>query len=123
MVRKITALLLSLLMLAIPCLLNAQSSTEIIKQARIDASKDISGCAWIALGFFFNLFAVGAAYILGSNPPASRLMGKSPEYVQVYILAYRRQARSRRVTNSLIGCAAVIAVEAVVILIATRGSD
>ncbi len=111
------AIFLALLMLIIPCLMNAQTSTEIIQQARMDAQRDINGCLWMGLGFFLVYLAVGAAYILVPNPPPSRLMGKSPEYVQVYILAYRRQARSKQVTNSLAGCLGIFAAAFIVVII------
>lgn len=117
MIKKTMAIFLALLMLIIPCLMNAQTSTEIIQQARMDAQRDINGCLWMGLGFFLVYLAVGAAYILVPNPPPSRLMGKSPEYVQVYILAYRRQARSKQVTNSLAGCLGIFAAAFIVVII------
>lgn len=111
MIIKITASLLSILMFTIPCLLNAQISSEIIEQARRDATTDVGGCAWICIGFLLNLIGVGAAYVIVPHPPAARLVGKSRDYVEVYILAYRRQARSKQVSNAIVGCIGVIAFE------------
>jgi hypothetical protein len=113
MITRVTALFLAVLMLIIPCLAYAQTATEIIEQARIDAEHDVRGCTWIGLGFLLNLMGVGIAYVIARNPPPARLMGKSPEYIQVYVLAYRRQARSKQVTNAIMGCVGVIAFEVI----------
>jgi hypothetical protein len=110
MVKRAAALFLSVLMLIIPCFLNAQSPTKIIEQARMDAVSDVNGCMWIGWGALLLYLGVGAAYIIVPNPPPARLMGKSPEYIQVYVLAYRRQARAKQVTNALVGCVGMIAV-------------
>lgn len=114
--RRVIALFLAVLMATIPCLLNAQKATETIEQARKDAARDINGCLWMGMGFLFLYFAVGAAYVIVPNPPAQRLMGKSPEYVQVYTLAYRRQARAQQVINSLAGCVGVTALAGIALI-------
>ena len=42
-----------------------------------------------------------------SNPPAERLLGKSPEYVEAYTNAYRPKARSLRTSSATVGAAIV----------------
>jgi hypothetical protein len=122
MLRRITIAFLSLCLVVLPVLAAAQDVSEVMTQAQIDAAMDSNGFIWMGCGFLFGIFAVGAAYIISPNPPAARLVGKSPEYVSMYALAYRQKSRAIRVTNSIIGCLAGGVVTAIIIA-QTRSSD
>ncbi len=52
---------------------------------------------------------LGSVGLLGAAlyepaPPASRLIGKSPEYVLVYADAYKERARDLHLRSAFIGC-------------------
>jgi hypothetical protein len=104
MAKRLTIAFLTICLIVLPILGLAQEASDAMTQAQRDAAMDSNGMLWMGCGFLFGIFAVGAAYIIGANPPAARLLGKSPEYVATYNLAYSQKARSIRVTNSIIGC-------------------
>ncbi len=53
------------------------------------------------------------------NPPPERLIGKSPEYVKFYAKIYRSKMRSHRMravaAGSIVGCAAITVMSAIII--------
>ena len=118
MLSKVFILFLSLCIATFPMLVNAQEMEQAIMQAQMDAAADINGFLWMGCGFLFGIFAVGAAYIIGSSPRAARLLGKSPEFVAVYTNAYRRKATGIRVTNSVIGCVGGAILSVIIISVA-----
>ena len=96
-----------------------QAELEVLKQittaAKHDASTDADedGCLWFCSGFSL---ALGGGCLLGSlslissysyrpSPPLSRLVGKPPEYIAVYIDAYKEQRRSDAASAAIAGCA------------------
>ncbi len=89
---------------ASPVMVQAQSAQRACMQAEMDAEADVNKVLWIAAGFFLGLLGVGAAYVLEPDPPASNLLGKSPEYVAVYTDCYKRKGKSVQVKNAVIGC-------------------
>ncbi len=61
-------------------------------------------CACVGLGCGLSLFtAIGITR--PSNPPPERLIGKSPEYVDFYINAYRAKARRLKGLSTAMGAA------------------
>jgi len=51
--------------------------------------------------------------ILEPSPPATRLLGKSDEYVAVYTDCYREEGKKIQTKNALTGCLVGMAVELV----------
>ncbi len=82
----------------------AQSMQEVCAQAQVDAQRDVNKTLWMAAGFFFGLLGIGAAYVLEPDPPASRLIGKSPEYVATYTDCYKEAGRDVQVKGAVTGC-------------------
>ncbi|MCG9133538.1 hypothetical protein J5I95_17845 [Candidatus Poribacteria bacterium] len=95
----------------------SQAELEVLKQitavAKHDADADEDGCLWFCSGFSL---ALGGGCLLGSlslissysyrpSPPLSRLVGKSPEYISVYIDTYKEQRRSVASSAAIVGCA------------------
>ena len=80
--------------------------------AERDAEADAKQVLWIGgtflLGLVGNCFlgSVGllGAYLYEPVPPASRLMGKSPEYVLFYADAYHAKIRYIQIRASVLGC-------------------
>uniref|UniRef100_A0A7C2PLG9 Uncharacterized protein n=1 Tax=candidate division WOR-3 bacterium TaxID=2052148 RepID=A0A7C2PLG9_UNCW3 len=93
--------------IANPIVLNAAQSEEIAnacRQAEFDAQRDVNGTLWLGAGCLFGLLGVGAAYIFEPSPPASRLLGKSPEYVASYTDCYKAAAKKIQTNNAIKGC-------------------
>ena len=94
----------------------SQAELEVLKQitaaAKHDADADADGCLWFCSGFSL---ALGGGCLLGSlslvssysyrpSPPLSRLVGKPPEYIAVYIDTYKEQRRSDAASAAIVGC-------------------
>lgn len=70
--------------------------------AEYDAEDDVNTALWLSAGGILGIagtcllgtVAVGGAYVYQPVPPADRLLGKSVEYVNFYMDAYK--ARMRR---------------------------
>ncbi len=74
------------------------------QQAEADAEAFTNPALWLAAGFFGGIVGVLVAYVLQPNPPASKLLGKSPEYVAYYSDCFRLKTRSIRTQKAWIGC-------------------
>ncbi|MCS7232226.1 MAG: hypothetical protein RMJ67_08835 [Elusimicrobiota bacterium] len=96
-------------LLLVICLLISfnRASEDIIRQALEDAHRDVKRNfkedVWVAVGFFGNIFGVLFAYFYSPKIPVSSLMGKSPEYVSVYIENYKEFYKNLRLKSSLLG--------------------
>jgi len=77
---------------------------QVCQQAEADAQALTNPVLWLAAGFFGGIAGVLVAYILQPNPPASKFIGKTPEYVAVYSECYRQKARNIRTQKAWIGC-------------------
>lgn len=89
------------------------------------ARADVNGGLWFAVGCLGGLIGVIIAYAFELNPPATHLLGKSPEYVAAYTDAYRATAKStqanRAVTGCVVGC--VVSTLLYAMLIAAAGTN
>lgn len=74
--------------------------------ARRDVGQDVSAISWGVGGFFCGVCAVAYVYIDKPQVPASRLVGKSPEYVSFYTDTYNREVKKQRGQAAMIGCLA-----------------
>ena len=89
--------------------------------AERDAEVDAKQFLWIGGNFVLGLVggcvlgSVGllGAYLYEPVPPASRLMGKSPEYVLFYADAYKVRTRMLQLRSAFIGCLGVLSYRAV----------
>lgn len=98
---------------------SSQAELEVLKRitaaAKHDAGTDADedGCLWFCSGFSL---ALGGGCLLGSlslipsysyrpSPPLSRLVGKPPGYIAVYIDTYKEQRRSTASGAVVAGCA------------------
>jgi hypothetical protein len=92
---------------------------SVMAQATEDAEADSNGVAWFFIGCL-GLLGILIAYVAEPVPPPQRLMGKSPEYVNAYVGAYKAAGKSAQGKQAIIGClvGTGIAVVFYVILIA-----
>lgn len=91
-----------------------QISVDVLAKtaAERDAEADTKQVLWIGGNFLLGLVggcvlgSVGllGAYLYEPPVPASRLMGKSPEYVMFYTDAYKAKSRDLHLRSAFIGC-------------------
>ena len=115
---KILVLLMAGLTFSTPFATFAQQNLqmEAIVAAERDAQNNINKGLWFLGGCFGGVTGVIIAYAVEPSPPATRLLGKSPEYVAFYTDAYREQARSLKANSALGGCVVHGLVTAVLII-------
>ncbi len=102
---KVFAVFLVALMVLNPLMLIAQDeSTNACMQAEQDATMDTNGTLWFAAGCLGGVIGLLAAYAIQPNPPASKLVGKSPSYVATYTDCYRAKAKNIQTHKALTGC-------------------
>ena len=96
---------MAILMFSMPLLVFAQQ-TDDAAQAIIDAQRDAEyqSSLWILGGCCLGIFGIGLAVIYDPPIPASALLGKSPEYINIYVQEYKRQAKSANIQDTVIGC-------------------
>ena len=96
----------------------AQTELEVLSQIAAaaehdaDADADADGCFWFCSGFSLALgggcllgwLSLVPAYSYQPSPPLSRLAGKPPEYIAVYIDTYKEQRRSAAASAAIVGC-------------------
>ncbi|RKY98609.1 MAG: hypothetical protein DRQ03_01800 [Candidatus Hydrothermota bacterium] len=117
---KVVAGLLALTVIANPVLLNAQekvNKVDVCAQAKSEANADVNSLLWAGVGFFGQLAGVALAYGIQTDPPASRLLGKSPKYVATYIDCYRKAARDVQFKYSIYGCIGCVSLELIIVVI------
>lgn len=102
---KKVLLIIAVFMVFLPVISVAQvPDDEACMQAKKDAETDVNKTMWFAGGCLIGVLGVGAAYVIKPNPPASKLLGKSPEYVASYSDCYREKASSIQTSSSMYGC-------------------
>ena len=96
---------LMLLALTVPFFAQSQDVvTKACTDAKLDAQKDINTTLWMGAGCLFGLLGIGAAYVLEPSPPASRLLGKSSDYVAIYTDCYKDEGRNIQTKAAVKGC-------------------
>ncbi len=104
---QILALLMAVLTFSMPFVTFAQQNSlqaEAIAAAERDAQNDINKGLWFLGGCFGGVIGVIIAYDVEPSPPATRLLGKSPEYVAFYTQAYAEKAKKLQTNSALGGC-------------------
>jgi len=101
------ALLMAVLMFTMPFVTFAQQNSvqaEAVAAAERDARNNTNIPLWFLGGF---CCGVGVLIALDYEPalPAGQLLGKSPEYVAFYAVAYQAKAKSLRGSSASLGCA------------------
>ena len=110
---QILALLMAGLIFSMPFVTFAQQNSlqaEAIAAAERDARNDVNKGLWFLGGCCGNVIGVIIAYADEPAPLATRLLGKSPEYVAFYTDAYREKAKSLQVNSAWTGFAVFTAV-------------
>ncbi len=95
------------LVFSFPMIGLAQQNTiqqQAIADAEQDVSTNVNGNLWFLGGCFGNITVIIIANVFEPTPPASRLLGKSPEYIAVYTDTYRAKATNLQTSRALAGC-------------------
>lgn len=74
------------------------------EDGRTDAQKNINKTGWFFAGCLGGVAGWIISMIVEPNPPATKLLGKSPEYVAAYIDAYRLEGKNIQKKSALSGC-------------------
>ena len=103
---QILALLTAMLTFSMPFVTFAQQNLqmEAIVAAERDAQNDVNKGLWFVGGCLGGVVGVIVAYAVEPAPPATRLLGKSPEYVAFYTDAYTEKAKTLQANSALGGC-------------------
>jgi hypothetical protein len=110
--RSFIALFMALMVLSIPFVAMAQDDVMAVARADAerDAEMDVNGTIWFLAGCLGGLTGLLISYIYTPSPPASRLMGKPPEYVAYYTDFYKEKARGVQTNRALSGCLTFVVV-------------
>ena len=90
-------------------------SGDYIDSATLDQSLR---CLVVMVPFLPMVYAISAS----PAPPTERLLGKSPEYVNVYVNSYKKEVKRQRVLLSVAGCG-ISFISTPIILLATGVMD
>ncbi|MCG9129474.1 hypothetical protein JT359_17940 [Candidatus Poribacteria bacterium] len=77
-----------------------------IAAAEQDAAAQVNKSLWFFGGCLGGILVIILANIHEPYPPASSLLGKTPEYVSYYTDAFRAKARNLQTSQAMRGCAA-----------------
>lgn len=92
--------------LPVSVLAQQNNMRDLAKQDAInDANQHFSSVSWCLAGVGCSI--LGPAYALVSEPDVpnpNKLIGKSPIYVGIYTLTYKRHAKRKRLRNAAAGC-------------------
>lgn len=77
---------------------------QAVIDAKSDANLNISPFAWGAYSFACSIVALPHAFLGTPEIPIERMIGKSPEYIDIYTQMYQQHAKHRRLRAAAIGC-------------------
>jgi len=89
-------------------------------EATQDAQADENGALWFFAGCLLGVIGVVIAYVADPTPPPARLMGKSPEYLAIYMRTYQSEGRSAQVRSALWGIGVVVILTVVLIIVIVK---
>ena len=103
---------------------NTKSAKEsLIATAKADAERDVKvdfgnneKLLWFSAGFGCCVFGVMAAHLGKAQTPPVRLLGKSPEYVEIYMHTYEDKLHENRMIFAGTGCVLSLGLLAALIL-------
>jgi hypothetical protein len=98
----------------------ASEALDATNDGKADADANISGVLWFVAGFFLSWVGILLGYLVTPSPDGTRLLGKSPAYVQAYTNAYQREGKAFQGLHAIYGCATsgVLEIVAVVVVYA-----
>lgn len=123
----VTTFLIIILIFGMPFIALAQQNSpqaEALLAAEQDVAANINQGLWFLGGCLGGPLALIFAYTYEPSPPASRLLGKSPEYVAFYTDAYKTKSSKLQTSRALTGCVVSSAVYLILsVRLASAGAD
>lgn len=104
---------MTFVLFSIPLVTFAQEisvQTQAMADAKRDVAVDIDSTLWLLGGCLGNISVVIVAKIYEPTPPATRLLGKSPEYVAYYADTYKSKATEIQSSKAIAGCLTGVAI-------------
>ncbi len=98
------AAVMSFMVFAVPILAQMDDITAGRIAGTQAARVGTNGTLWLAIGCIGGLVGLVVAYAIEPQPPATMLLGKSPEYVAAYTDAYRATGKSVQTGKAWTGC-------------------
>ena len=88
--------------------------------AEVDARRDVGRTKWILIGVAAGTFVPSmlAVHLVHPNPPATRFIGKTPEYTAFYVETWKNRSHARRVKYAWIGVGIFFAVAGGIVAVA-----
>ncbi len=81
---------------------------QALLDARNDAETLTKDLNWFFGGFCCGIFGPLYAVLDTPNVPSNRLLGKSPEYVEMFTNEFQAKAKIKRIRLSMIGCGTAV---------------
>ena len=103
----VTVFFIIVLVFSMPFVAFAQQNSELAAAkaaAEQDAKANVNQRAWGVVGFLCMSPAVIVALTMQPPPPASRFVGKSPEYIRIYTRTYKAKVGNLQTGPALLGC-------------------
>ena len=76
----------------------------VMQIAQRDARNNVDGGIWMLGGCCLGWVGLGAAYVIEPSIPMANLVGKSPEYVAIYVDTYKSEAKRIQGSKAMTGC-------------------
>ena len=106
---QVLVLFMVVLLFSTPMIALAQQNSELadaVAAAERDAKANVNQTAWGVVGFLCFWPTVIVAFTMQPPPPASRFVGKSPEYIRIYTQTYKAKVRNLQTGPATLGCLA-----------------
>lgn len=123
--KKLISLIMAVLMFSVPLMAMAQQADMAAARASAerDAQTDVNGTLWFLAGCLGTWVGLVIAYVYAPSLPASRLLGKSPEYVAYYTDFYRAKAKSIQTGQAWTGCIVTAIAQVVYIVVVAIAAE
>ena len=76
---------------------------QAIFDANLDVGQHVSSMNWFLAGAGCGVITFAYAVVDTPQVPTTRLLGKSPDYINIYTVEYQSKAKTKRITNSCLG--------------------
>ncbi len=126
MSKHATAVLLAIMLVWSPLSVRSLSAQQAMSAAEAQAERDTNTTTWIAAGCLLGVLGWFLATLHKPEPPATALLGQTPQYVAEYIDAYQAKAKSIATGRAMTGCligTGVYAVSYVVLFVVLGTAD
>lgn len=122
MLKKSVVLGMAVLTLVVPVMAQ-EAATNAVIQAQQQAEADFNKAMWLGVGCLLGWVGLLISYLVQPSPPATALMGKSPEYVVAYTEAYKEKMKSLQTKYALVGCLGNMALSMVYVALVVSASE